>query len=601
MDLRIPENRKKILEEIKTPENRDRKDASFIATEVYNGRLRQYVVEYLETLFSKSTVKEMPVQSGTNLARRIVSERASCYKTSPQRNFQNVDENQEEVLNKIYNDMKADFLLSKANEFYALQNQCLLQCVPIDGKLKLRVLKLHHFDVIPMPNNPEEMLGVVINSYDKRFKRELHEDNTPIPASNVSRPQRSDTSNGIDETIADPDDKGPETFEVWTRAYTDEKGEYVPALNFIMNKKGEMLSDDFLSPLEVLPFIDVCAYKDFQFFASDHNSVVNFTVEFNALMSEIAQGHRMQSYSQPFIKGPKELLPKSLDVGPNTILNLPTDPDLGDVEFGFAVPGGSVAHGIELAEQLLAQFLSCQGIDPKTVSADSGQRFSSGIERLLSMIERFDATRVDFNLFSEVEHKLFHLIHFWHNALQGTGTLDEKYEMPRLRDDVDIAVTFAKPEGAQTMLDKVAMHERLIEQGLGSRVTAIMDMMDMSRSEAEEYIQKIDEDDAGSFMSEQPGLPSPQISLTGLESEKSDSVPVESEIQVSEEEMIEKDVVLNGAQVTSMVGIVSSVANGELPRGTGISILMTAFGLTKEKAEEIMGESGRAFILSEQK
>ena len=79
--------------------------------------------------------------------------------------------------------------------------------------------------------------------------------------------------------------------------------------------------------------------------------------------------------------------------------------------------------------------------------------------------------------------------------------------MPRLRDDVAIAVTFAKPEGAQTMLDKVAMHERLIEQGLGSRVTAIMDMMDMSRSEAEEYIQKIDEDDVGSFMSEQPSLP----------------------------------------------------------------------------------------------
>ena len=64
---------------------------------------------------------------------------------------------------------------------------------------------------------------------------------------------------------------------------------------------------------------------------------------------------------------------------------------------------------------------------------------------------------------------------------------------------------------------------------------------------------------------------------------------------ILQEEMIEKDVVLNGAQVTSMVGIVSSVAGGELPRGTGISILMTAFGLTKEKAEEIMGESGRSF------
>ena len=497
MDLRIPDNRKQILSEIKTPENRDRKDASFVATEVYNGRLRQYVVEYLETLFSVSTVREMPVQSGTNLAKRIVSERASIYKEPPQRNFVNMSEDQEAVVNKMYSDMKADFLLSKANEFFALQNQCLLQCYPSDGKLKLRVLKLHHFDVITMPDNPEEMLGVIISSYDKKYKRESRDDTNPIAASAISRPHKMEISNQVDESIGDPDDKGPSTFEIWTRSYVEENGEVVPALNFVMNNKGEVLSDDMLSPLDVLPFVDICSTKDYQFFAPDHNAVINFTVEFNALMSEIAQGHRMQSYSQPFIKGPKELLPKSLEVGPNTILNLPSDPDLGDVEFGFAVPGGSVAHGIELAEQLLAQFLSCQGIDPKIVSSDSGQRFSSGIERLLSMIERFDATRADFALFHEVEHKLFHIIHFWHNALQGTGLLNDRYEMPRLADDVDITTTFPRPEGAQTMLDKVAMHEKLIEQGLGSRVTAIMDMMDMTREEAEEYIMKIDQDDMG--------------------------------------------------------------------------------------------------------
>ena len=123
------------------------------------------------------------------------------------------------------------------------------------------------------------------------------------------------------------------------------------------------------------------------------------------------------------------------------------------------------------------------------------------------MIERFDATRTDFSLFQEVESKLFHIIHSWHNALQGTGVLEDKYEMPRLSDDADVAVTFARPEGAQTMLDKVSMHERLIEQGLGSRVTAIMDIMDMSRAEAEEYIAKIDEDDVGAFASEQLSLP----------------------------------------------------------------------------------------------
>ena len=71
--------------------------------------------------------------------------------------------------------------------------------------------------------------------------------------------------------------------------------------------------------------------------------------------------------------------------------------------------------------------------------------------------------------------------------------------MPQLADDSHLSVTFARPEGAQTMLDKVGMHEKLISQGLGSRVTAIMDLYDMDRADAEEYVSKIDKDEQGQF------------------------------------------------------------------------------------------------------
>ena len=506
MDLRIPENRALLLKDIKTPENKDRKDKSFEATEIYNGRLRQYVIEHLETMHSSSTVKEMPIQT-VNISKRVVQERSSIYKNSPTRHFQNVSEEQEKVLNSIYDDMKSDYMLSKANEFYALQNQCLIQCVPIDGKFKLRILKLHQFDVLPMPNSPEDPLAIIISSYDRSNVVNTREDHSATGVGAYSRPNKSSYSDKVDQSISDPDDKGPETFEVWTREYTDDKGELVPALNFIMDKKGNILSQDPLSQIPFLPFIDVSQYKDYQFFCSDHNTLTEFSKSYSAIYTEICQGHRMQSFSQPVLSGPKELMPKSLEVGPNTILMLPSDPELGEVSFSFSSPGGSVTHGIELAEQLLAQFLSCQGIDPKVVSSESGARYSSGIERLLSMIERFDATRVDFALFTEVEDKLFDCIRLWHNALQGTDTLNDKYQMPQLADDADIAVTFARPEGAQTMLDKVGMHEKLIEQGLGSRVTAVMDIYDMDRNEAEEYIAKIDEDAAGEFQQ----LPEPVI------------------------------------------------------------------------------------------
>ena len=51
---------------------------------------------------------------------------------------------------------------------------------------------------------------------------------------------------------------------------------------------------------------------------------------------------------------------------------------------------------------------------------------------------------------------------------------------------------------------------------------------------------------------------------------------------------------LNGAQVTSMVQIVTSVAAGELPRESGLKILETAFGITAAEANDIMSGAGRS-------
>ncbi|MDR0339623.1 MAG: DUF1073 domain-containing protein [Desulfovibrio sp.] len=56
---------------------------------------------------------------------------------------------------------------------------------------------------------------------------------------------------------------------------------------------------------------------------------------------------------------------------------------------------------------------------------------------------------------------------------------------------------------------------------------------------------------------------------------------------------------LNGAQITSMVDIVAQVARGELPRDSGINILLAAFPIAPDVAEKIMGEAGRGFVPSQ--
>jgi hypothetical protein len=56
-------------------------------------------------------------------------------------------------------------------------------------------------------------------------------------------------------------------------------------------------------------------------------------------------------------------------------------------------------------------------------------------------------------------------------------------------------------------------------------------------------------------------------------------------------------VAMNGAQVQAAQGIVTSVAKGELPRATGVAMLVQFFNMPEDAAEKMMGEVGRSFTM----
>jgi len=68
----------------------------------------------------------------------------------------------------------------------------------------------------------------------------------------------------------------------------------------------------------------------------------------------------------------------------------------------------------------------------------------------------------------------------------------------------------------------------------------------------------------------------------------------------SSEEHTPQEISLNGAQVTSMVQIVTQVAAGQLPRSSGVQMLLAAFPVSAEPAERIMGDVGRGFTAAQE-
>lgn len=58
---------------------------------------------------------------------------------------------------------------------------------------------------------------------------------------------------------------------------------------------------------------------------------------------------------------------------------------------------------------------------------------------------------------------------------------------------------------------------------------------------------------------------------------------------------VDPSTALNGAQVASLLEIIKSVARGELPRASGVAMILAAFPVTNSQAEKIMGAVGAGF------
>lgn len=459
---------KNVISEIGSEENKKRKSKSLADYDIFKDNLGPYVKKYLEGMYSSETVREMPIIASINLARRSVIQEASIYNEPPKRTFTGLSEEQEAVVRQVYADMQIDKILHKSNQYYKLQHQGHIQIIPFGGKLSARVLLNHHLDVVPSPMNPEMADAYIINGFDK--------------SQSVLKEQDSDT---INQSIGDKDDykKNLLRFAFWSDQF-----------NFIADQDGNILSgEDTSNSLEMMPFVEIAPDKDFEYWVTGGASVVDFTIQFNGALSDLGHIVRMQGFAQAWMKGPANLIPENIQIGPNFVLKLPVDPNNPvDTDFGYSNPSPDLGGSIQYVEMLLANFLSSRGLDPKLVSGKGeAEKFSSGIERLLSMISKFEASRSDLTTYEHVEKKIFKIVAQYLNKMSGS-ILD--YRVAPIPEDASVSVEFKKPEMIKTDADKLDLVQRKREMGLMSRVDAIMEVYGLDKESALEKIKEIDEE-----------------------------------------------------------------------------------------------------------
>lgn len=448
INLEDKSQRKSLVDQIKSSENVERKDTSHKASEVYKDRMNPFVVEVLTKRYTD--VNEIPVVSSINLAKRIVNQEASIYKESPERIFDGVD--QVEMVD-TYNEMMFDAKMLQVNRNYRLENQNHAMIIPKNGKLSIRSLKGFQIDVFNGAENPEIGDIYVLSGYDKK----------------------SD-GDDINQTIAEYDDNiSEEIYIVWSKDF-----------HFSMDENGEILSEDTVNELGIIPIVDIAGAKDFTYWIDEGNALVDFCIFYNSAMSGHGFTVEMQAFAQAYIKSSAELMPQNVQIGPTKLLKLITDPDRdADSEFGFAQTGADLAGSQAYIELLLSNFLTARGLDPKTIvgSANSSTSYASGMERLLALIEKFEASKDDLYLFEVIEKQLFEIIKAWSKILP---------DMKPISDDATVSVNFKRPEMIQTEADKVDLYMKKAELGLASRIDGVMDLYNMDKEQAIVKIKEID-------------------------------------------------------------------------------------------------------------
>jgi hypothetical protein len=467
LDLKNIGDRKAFIKEKNTHENRIRKSQSIRDYDVLNDNMKEYVKDYMSDQLSAETVASMPLVTSINISKRVCEKEASIYKCAPERDFTVISDEQKAELLQKYEEWCVNQKLYKANLYYKNQKQSCLMVVPKEGKMDVRVLLLHHYDVVPKDENPEKANAYVISTFDRSMDVPLNSD-------------------GINDQIADKDDY---------RSTLERNLAWDEQSNLIFNGKGDLVGEVLPNPISELPFIDICADKDFEFFVRAGQALTDFAIQFSGALSDLGNIVKMQGYAVAWMKGPKAAQVKNIKIGPTSIIHLPTDELTGSsAEFGFANPNSDIAGGISYIEMLLSHFLTSRGLDPNVVNGKMmSSKYNSGLDRLLAMIDQFEATKQDYDLFMKVEKKLFELFKKWSQVMNST---EDKFLSFVIPDDCEIQVKFEKPEQVQSQSEKLADIQLKLDMGVMTKLQAVMDIYEVDEEKAQEMLSKIEAEGA---------------------------------------------------------------------------------------------------------
>lgn len=517
------------INEIESNQNKDRKKKEFASWQIYDGNLRYYVENKVKQMYPKTW--ESYTISDYSVLKKIVDRKSQSYKEPPIRKLDTDQETQD--YQALLNEFRFNQAMRGFDRVYN-QHKYALMAVFMEKEIEDNKEK-KEFKFIPLApyeydlvRSQDGSLEVVVLSYPDDYV--------------ITGPESDYVNATISEAGQQDEGRSGKIYAFWTeyehkifKVLKDDYGhKRIEYLEIPENPQG-------INPYGVLPFVYIPSGYDPNY---PVNSPLPYqSIELNSLMSVYLTSGNMQ-IGQLVLKYPADQEIEMVTSGLFTGMKLPQskNPDDPDTEADYISPTPNLSGHRESILTYLSMILDEQGINSNQI-INPNEKFTSGFDRLLSSADLQGIIESNQDLYYTVEQHVYKIIKkMFMNEGEGGKFRSE-----------NVQVIYKKPKILVSDREKLENLKLMEDLGvlLEWQKFQIMDPNLTDEQARERLAMKKDE------------------KLKALEALSTDDA-------------------FNGAQVTSIVEVVEKVANGTIPRDSGVAILIASFGISEQNANRMI-------------
>lgn len=285
---------------------------------------------------------------------------------------------------------------------------------------------------------------------------------------------------------------GIKTFPDGTRSpvffvYTDTEFVIIDGNGDILQDEMVIREQDGTNPFGVTPFAYTNTSQN-QAMPLIQTDNLDLALLVPTLLTDLNYASKFQSFSMYVAK---DLADGDIDIAPEAILHLKSDPQGEDPDFSVIKATVDYADVLNLSSSQISLWLSSKGIRPGTIGQTDADSFSSGISKLIDESDTFENRKKQIEIFEFFERIMWAKItKVFHPAWSSAGLIENRTQFSS---NASIITKFPEPKPMQTRMETIQELIIMVDNDLETRFNAIRALNpDMSDEQIEEKMTEID-------------------------------------------------------------------------------------------------------------